>query len=181
MSQGHCCSKQQTGHSCLTSGFQGNGRRIGNGDPGTPPAAHLCSCHPSISKATGMIVRRLLQAKPSRHQLRLTCGRSFAAGSGLDGNAPVAKVFDRTAKRRQRDRAAAADWEGEFDYLREHIARVLVDRLEVGKGCTFARSCVFFCFVLSPALWSVLCKQNNSSCVRSRPDTIYNPPRLYFF
>lgn len=41
------------------------------------------------------------------------------------------KVFDRVAKRRQRDRAAAADWDGEYDYLREHIAGALVDRIEV--------------------------------------------------
>lgn len=43
------------------------------------------------------------------------------------------KVFDRAAKRRHRDRAAAADWEGDFDYLREHIASALVDRIEVGS------------------------------------------------
>lgn len=44
------------------------------------------------------------------------------------------KVFDRNAKRHQRDRAAAADWEGDFDYLREHIAGALVDRIEVSKN-----------------------------------------------
>lgn len=55
--------------------------------------------------------------------------RSFSAGGS--GDAAV-KVFERVAKRRQRDRAAAADPEGEYDYLREHIAQVLVDRIEVG-------------------------------------------------
>lgn len=40
------------------------------------------------------------------------------------------KVFDRATKRQQRDRAAAADPEGRYDYLREHIAAALVDRIE---------------------------------------------------
>lgn len=43
------------------------------------------------------------------------------------------KVFDRATKRQQRDRAAAADPEGRYDYLREHIAAALVDRIEVGE------------------------------------------------
>lgn len=54
-------------------------------------------------------------------------------GGGDGGSTPAVSVFDRAAKRRQRDRAAAADWEGDFDYLREHIASALVDRIEVGR------------------------------------------------
>ncbi|CAB1104389.1 unnamed protein product [Ectocarpus sp. CCAP 1310/34] len=78
-----------------------------------------------------MISRRVIAAKPWQHHLgKGRACRSFAASGGGGDGTPAVKVFDRTAKRRQRDRAAAADWEGEFDYLREHIARVLVDRIE---------------------------------------------------
>lgn len=51
------------------------------------------------------------------------------------------KVFDRATKRQQRDRAAAADPEGRYDYLREHIAAALVDRIEVGKHGTEEKHC----------------------------------------
>lgn len=79
-----------------------------------------------------MISRRVIAAKPWQHHLgKGRACRSFAGSGGGGDGTPAVKVFDRTAKRRQRDRAAAADWEGEFDYLREHIARVLVDRIEV--------------------------------------------------
>ncbi|CAM9459635.1 unnamed protein product [Hapterophycus canaliculatus] len=79
-----------------------------------------------------MISRRVVSAKPwqqLRLGLNLTC-RSFAGSGGGGDGAPAVKVFDRAAKRRQRDRAAAADWEGDYDYLREHIASALVDRIE---------------------------------------------------
>ncbi|CAM9498829.1 unnamed protein product [Scytosiphon promiscuus] len=80
-----------------------------------------------------MISRHVVAATPWRQHrsgLSLIC-RSFAGsgGGGGDGT-PAVKVFDRAAKRRQRDRAAAADLEGDYDYLREHIAGVLVDRIE---------------------------------------------------
>lgn len=75
--------------------------------------------------------------RPLRRHLgpRLAC-RSFAGGGGGGGggDTTAVKVFDRAAKRCQRDRAAAADWEGDFDYLREHIASALVDRIEVSMG-----------------------------------------------
>lgn len=81
--------------------------------------------------------RCLTAVKPWRiHLGSRLARRSFAGsggGSGGDGSTPAVNVFDRAAKRRQRDRAAAADWEGDFDYLREHIASALVDRIEVGK------------------------------------------------
>lgn len=88
-----------------------------------------------------MISRHVVAAKPWQHRqlvLSLAC-RSFAGsgGSGGDGT-PAVKVFDRAAKRRQRDRAAAADWEGDYDYLREHIASALVDRIEVGSYPAFS-------------------------------------------
>ena len=67
-------------------------------------------------------------ATPCYHPARLAW-RYFSTGGG--GNVAAVKVFDRIAKRRQRDRAAAADPEGEYDYLREHIAQILVDRIEV--------------------------------------------------
>eukprot|EP00903_Cladosiphon_okamuranus_P019407 g17843.t1 len=77
------------------------------------------------------MLRHLIEVKPWRHSLglRLPC-RSLAGSGGDGGDGMSVKVFDRTAKRRHRDRAAAADWEGEFDYLREHIASTLVDRIE---------------------------------------------------
>lgn len=80
------------------------------------------------------MLRHLIEAKPWRHSLglRLSC-RSFAGSGGGGGDSTSVKVFDRAAKRRHRDRAAAADWEGDFDYLREHIASALVDRIEVGS------------------------------------------------
>lgn len=81
-----------------------------------------------------MISRHVVAAKPWQQRrlgLSLIC-RSFAGGGGGGGDGtPAVKVFDRAAKRRQRDRAAAADWEGDYDYLREHIASALVDRIEV--------------------------------------------------
>eukprot|EP00752_Nemacystus_decipiens_P005287 g4795.t1 len=77
------------------------------------------------------MLRHLIEAKPWRHSLglRLSC-RSFAGSGGGAGDSELVKVFDRAAKRHHRDRAAAADWEGDFDYLRDHIASVLVDRIE---------------------------------------------------
>src|SRR3546814_458017 len=45
------------------------------------------------------------------------------------GRQPV-EVFDRQLKQRQRDIAAGLDQEGEYDYVREEVARQLVDRLE---------------------------------------------------
>lgn len=76
-----------------------------------------------------LLMGRLSAARhfPRTRHAKEVC-RSFA-GSG--GTGDTVKVFDRTAKRRQRDRAAAADPTGEYDYLREHIASVLVDRIEV--------------------------------------------------
>lgn len=74
-----------------------------------------------------MILRYFIAKKSHLCYARLTC-RLFSAGGGGDS---AVKVFERVAKRRQRDRAAVADPEGEYDYLREHIAQVLVDRIEV--------------------------------------------------
>ena len=78
-----------------------------------------------------MIVTRLAAARqsPSWYHLGRACRLLSGAGAGGDDTQQV-KVFDRAAKRSQRDRAAAADWNGEFDYLREHIASALVDRIE---------------------------------------------------
>lgn len=73
-------------------------------------------------------MRRLTATKPSRNYVVKIC-RSFAEGGG--GDTPPMKVFDRAAKLSQRDRAAVTDLEGDFDYLREHIASALVDRIEV--------------------------------------------------
>jgi NADH dehydrogenase [ubiquinone] 1 alpha subcomplex assembly factor 5 len=43
---------------------------------------------------------------------------------------PSMEVFDRNVKRLQRDAAARAPGAEEFDYLRERVASVLVDRIE---------------------------------------------------
>jgi NADH dehydrogenase [ubiquinone] 1 alpha subcomplex assembly factor 5 len=40
------------------------------------------------------------------------------------------EVFDRRLKQRQRDTMAGLDPAGEFDYVRQEVARQLVDRLE---------------------------------------------------
>lgn len=77
-----------------------------------------------------MIARRLSAARPSWYHLGRACRALSGGAAGGDDTQQAVKVFDRTAKRSQRDRAAAADWEGEFDYLREHIASALVDRIE---------------------------------------------------
>ncbi|CAM9572359.1 unnamed protein product, partial [Choristocarpus tenellus] len=70
-------------------------------------------------------------------QCRLFNGRSALrspvdiASRGLAGSdMPSIKVFDRGAKRRQRDRAAAIDLGGEYDYLRDHVADLLTDRIQ---------------------------------------------------
>ncbi|CAM9125654.1 unnamed protein product, partial [Discosporangium mesarthrocarpum] len=55
------------------------------------------------------------------------------------GDMPAVKVFDRAVKRRQRDRAASLDLGGEYEYLREHVANSLVDRLEdISRGFPYA-------------------------------------------
>lgn len=88
------------------------------------------------------MLRHLIEVKPWRHSLglKLSC-RTFAASGGGGGDSTSVKVFDRAAKRRHRDAAAAADWEGDFDYLREHIASALVDRIEVGRSEALFTQC----------------------------------------
>lgn len=78
-------------------------------------------------------MRRMLPARRLSRPVIIAC-RSLSSG-----DIPSVKVFDRAAKQRQRDRAVAADPSGEYDYLREHIASVLVDRIEVTEqGCRAA-------------------------------------------
>lgn len=87
-----------------------------------------------------MVLRQLLSAGAG--ETSATCGvfssffrrssRQLGSHRSLsDTTTASMKVFDRAVKRQQRDRAAAADPQGEYDYLREHIAAALVDRLEV--------------------------------------------------
>lgn len=86
-----------------------------------------------------MIARRLAAGRRplSWYHLGRACRLlSSGAGAGGDDTQQAVKVFDRAAKRSQRDRAADADWEGEFDYLREHIASALVDRIEASTKST---------------------------------------------
>lgn len=108
---------------------------------GTDPAPPRVRCVRSLFCAAVVeynndttMLRHLIEVKPWRHSLglRLSC-RSFAGSGGGGGDGTSVKVFDRTAKRRHRDRAAAADWEGDFDYFREHIASALVDRIEASS------------------------------------------------
>ncbi|CAM9300477.1 unnamed protein product [Sphacelaria rigidula] len=86
-----------------------------------------------------MVLRQLLSAGAG--ETSATCGvfssffhrssRQLGSRRSLsDTTTASMKVFDRAVKRQQRDRAAAADPQGEYDYLREHIAAALVDRLE---------------------------------------------------
>ena len=88
-------------------------------------------------------MRPCLQSLPARPAVLTSCWfppsaivlrRSLASAS----SAPIPyEVFDRTAKRRQRDRAAARDG-GErsrtVDYLRKEITERLVERFEVSSS-----------------------------------------------
>lgn len=108
--------------------------------PAVPRCSLLFAVHLEALAAVHHIAhtmwRCLVAVKPWGNPLGSRLARRSFAGSGGagggDGNTLAVNVFDRAAKRRQRDRAAAADWEGDFDYLREHIASALVDRIEVG-------------------------------------------------
>lgn len=55
--------------------------------------------------------------------------RSYGASADAD-NAPV-NIFDRHAKRVQRQRAALASDSRDYDYLRIEVAERLADRFEV--------------------------------------------------
>lgn len=86
-----------------------------------------------------MVVRKLILAaeRPGGRYSALwrrreaVVGTTDVSSSSRSFSDATVKVFDRAAKRQQRDRAAATDPDGEYDYLREHIASALVDRLEV--------------------------------------------------
>lgn len=81
-----------------------------------------------------MVFRRLIAERrwPVHQQpLTVACRWFASGGAGGGGDKAAVKVFDRIAKRRQRDKAAAGDSDGDYDYLREHIANALVDRIEV--------------------------------------------------
>lgn len=79
--------------------------------------------------------------------LRRPCTRSFAAASGGSGavnpyTVGPFQVFDRNAKRIQKDRAAARDG-GErsrtVDYVRDEVADRLVERFLVSLSIRYAR------------------------------------------
>lgn len=61
-------------------------------------------------------------------KLKSTNNRAFY--SKIFGDNPP-KIFDRNVKRIQRDRASILENSNDYDYLREEVARRLLDRLDV--------------------------------------------------
>jgi hypothetical protein len=67
--------------------------------------------------------------------MKRLCGMRSNANGGWRGVRMMSmesmNVFDRKAKRLQKDRAALLENSREFDYLKEEIAKRLADRLDV--------------------------------------------------
>lgn len=55
--------------------------------------------------------------------------RCFSLCRSASGIPTTANVFDRKAKRLQKDRAASAEKVGVFDYLKDHVAAGMVERM----------------------------------------------------
>jgi hypothetical protein len=78
---------------------------------------------------------KLIQFSFFRKRIPLLERRTLLQVKANNYCTPTFAVFDRNVKRIQKNRAATAENSREFDYLREEVARRLLDRLDV---------CVFF-------------------------------------
>ena len=81
---------------------------------------------------TGLLARRAMQTASQQRRMRRPRPLSTAPGGAVN-------VFDRNAKRLQRNRAASGENPEVYDYLKDEVASQLVDRV-----CDVARhgSCI---------------------------------------